>query len=397
MVKNIDYNKLIDLVKKYKEIVNSCANKRNKKFWLNQQPWYRENWRGIPTANFKKVPLIINPEKQMWSYILGINLTNYYSDPLEYLKQELKMGIYRFNNWNDNIYFDGSICVFFSGFMETSFFGPKLKFFKNRSPILNESSKSLLTDKKYLSKMKIPDFYKSGLMPLIHKYYEVIKGILGGELEVLFPNWTRGPFGIAMDLRGMENMLVDMVTDKVFVHNLMRYIVDSEKEWIKERKKFLKIDRYPLGQLLSDEIGAPMISPNLYEELILPYEVELSEFQGGIEYWHSCNNTTPFYKLIKQIPNLKMMHISPWSDDKKAVEVFKGEVALDRCLDPVRDLFCATKEEMKRRIIKIISDFGNIPRYFINLNALMKVHNLEYDLNKIKEFLDVYCKIVEKK
>jgi uroporphyrinogen-III decarboxylase len=306
------------------------------------------------------------------------------------------MYIYKFDNWNDNFYFDGNIYIWFSVVTEMSLFGTSIRFFKNREPWLE--GKPLLANKKDLDMMETPDFFKSGLMPLVHKYYEVIRNEVDGKLPVIFPNLARGPFCYAAHLRGLDNILMDMISDPDFVHKLMRYMVNSEKNWIKERAKFLKVDKYPSGKLFNDEVGAPMMSPQLYEEFILPYEIELSQFQGGILYWHSCGivepTTTPFYELIKKIPNLKMMHISPWANDKKAAMVFKDEIALDKCLNPEQDVFSASKEEMEKRIRQIIEDYGEVPKYAIRFDAIEKMHGLEYDLKKIKEFVDIYNNIM---
>ena len=35
------------------------------------------------------------------------------------------------------------------------------------------------------------------------------------------------------------------------------------------------------------------MSPQTYSEFFLPYERELSDFYGGIAYWHSCGDVTP--------------------------------------------------------------------------------------------------------
>ena len=185
---------------------------------------------------------------------------------------------------------------------------------------------------------------------------------------------------------------MDIITDGKFVHKLMRFIVDSEKYWIENRKKFLKLNNLPRGKLYNDEVGIPMISPYIYEEFVLPYEIELSDFQNGITYWHSCNNTTDFFKLIKRIPDLGMVHISPWVNDKVAAEVFKNEVALDKCLNPEHDVLNADVNIMEEKINKIIEDFGNEVKVTIRLDGIEKAYDINYDLRKIKEFVDLYNK-----
>ena len=44
---------------------------------------------------------------------------------------------------------------------------------------------------------------------------------------------------MAFHIRGMENLLEDMIDDPEFTHRLMRFITDSRKKWVAERAKFL--------------------------------------------------------------------------------------------------------------------------------------------------------------
>jgi len=150
----------------------------------------------------------------------------------------LKLRIYKFNNWKDNTYFED--CLYFAMFewiRDVNIFGQEMQFFEDRDPWIPSSAKPVLADKEKLNVMEIPDFYKSGFMPKIHEYYQLLKDKLNGDLDLIFPSWVRGPLCIAISIRGMENLLIDMVTDKDFVHRLMRFIVDTEKKWLEERAK----------------------------------------------------------------------------------------------------------------------------------------------------------------
>lgn len=390
-----DLNKLLE---EYCEIINSKKNINNRKFWEKCcQPWYGEHWRGIPKKDLKKAPIIINPEKALWAKIFNFNLKDYYNSPEEWLKQELKTRIYKFTNWRSNNYFDNNFYIWFASPTEISFFGAKVGFFKDRSPCII-GSKPILEDKKNLKKLKIPDFLKSGLMPKIHFFYKEIKDILDKSntgLNVIFPDWSRGPFGIAVLLRGMENILIDMIDDPKYIHDLMRFIVESQKEWLRNRKEFLGSSNHPLGIIADDDVGSPMISPRMYEEYILPYEIELSEFKGGFSYWHSCNDTRDFFKYIIKIPNLAMINVSPWSDDKKASEIIKDQTAIDRTLHPVDDVLESNEDKVYRKINKILGIFDNNVKYIINLNGIDSINRLESDLKKIKRFLEIYNGMTE--
>lgn len=368
------------------EILQSPRNLANKRFW-ESQTWPRDMWRGFPRLKpSQSIPFLVFPDNALWAKILKVDLREYYSDPEVHLKTQLKINIYHFNHWKDDTYYTKDLFIWFGVITELSFFGPKIIFFPNREGWIESPP---LLQKKDLESLKRPDFYKSGLMPKIHEFYEKMNGLVNGKLRVTFPMWVRGPFCIAAHLRGLDNIIMDMLEDPKFVHRLMRFIVDSEKEWAKERAKFL---HSPIEKtfFFNDEVGLPLITPEMYEEFILPYEIELSDFYDGILYWHSCGDTSNFVNLIKKIPGLKMFHVGPRTDVSKAAVAFGTDVSLDVDLDPFKDVLEAEEKKMKSRIKRIIDicTERDIP-FCIRADGFQPVHTLEEDLPRIKLWIDI--------
>jgi len=173
---------------------------------------------------------------------------------------------------------------------------------------------------------------------------------------------------------------MDMLEDPKFVHTLMRFITDSEKEWAKERSKFL---HSPIEKtfLFNDEVGLPLITPEMYEEFVLPYEIELANFYGGILYWHSCGDTSP---------GLRMFHVGPRTNVLRAAVAFGPDASLDVDLDPFRDVLEADEKKMKSKIKKIIDICTERDVSFcIRADGFQPVHTLKEDLCKIKLWIDL--------
>jgi len=375
------------LIDQMEEILESPRNLANKRFW-ESQIWPRDMWRGFPKLRPSQgIPFLVFPDNALWAKILKVDLREYYSNPEVHLKTQLKMNIYHFNHWEDNTYYTKDLSIWFGVITELSFFGPKIIFFPNREGWIK--SPPLLQKKESLECLKQPDFYKSGLMPKIHEFYERMNELVDGRLRVLFPMWVRGPFCIAAHLRGLDNIIMDMLEDPKFVHTLMRFITDSEKEWAKERSKFL---HSPIEKtfLFNDEVGLPLITPEMYEEFVLPYEIELANFYGGILYWHSCGDTSDFINLIKRIPGLRMFHVGPRTDVLRAAVAFGPDASLDVDLDPFRDVLEADEEKMKSKIKKIIDICTERDVSFcIRADGFQPVHTLKEDLPKIKLWIDL--------
>jgi uroporphyrinogen-III decarboxylase len=175
-----------------------------------------------------------------------------------------------------------------------------------------------------------------------------------------------------------------MINNPAFAHRLMRKITDFRKAWISERAAFLG-QQVEKGNLYNDEVNCPTLSPSQYEEFVLPYEQELSAFHGGILYWHSCGDTTALLPSIAKIPGIEMFHAGPWTNVATAAHTFNGEVPLEICLHPVRDVQKATRTHMENRLSGIAEACSSAP-YTVRADGLQVVTNVENDLKIIDEW-----------
>jgi len=380
-----------DLIERYLEIVNSPENQKNRRYWQEVYNWNRDKWRGIPEVK-KGIPFTIALNNSLWSQILNVDLRDYYNDPETFLETQLRMFIYHFNHFKDNTYFTNELFIWFGVITELTFFGARIKYYSDREPWLEGNTIKEYED---LDNLEIPDFYNSGLMPRIHKYYEVLQEYAdnaSGELNVMFPEWVRGPFCVAAHLRGLENILMDIILNPEFVHRLIRFIVDAHKIWNEDRDKFLGIKKNTL-KLYDDEVDAPTISPAMYKEFIFPYEKELSDYFGEVTYWHSCGKTDDFMEHIKQLNNLKMFHCGPWTSYRKAAEVFEHNTTLDICLDPQKDVIEADKDQMADKLRDIRNSLEGFD-FTVRADAFMPEKNLDFVLGKIHQWNEVALKFL---
>jgi uroporphyrinogen-III decarboxylase len=272
-------------------------------------------------------------------------------------------------------------------------FGVPLLFRSDREPWID--SPPLLEDKAVLDKLELPDFHTSGLMPQIHLFCNYAAEVLGNRIQVLFPTWARGPLATAMQLRGMQNLLVDMLEDPDFVHRLMHFVTAARKAWLKQRAEFLNQPIQP-GLLFNDEIGAPLLHPGLYREFVLPYELELAEFHGGIFYFHSCGDTTLFLDDIAAIPGLQLFHVGPNTNLARVVERINPDVALDICMQDVRDIY-ETTDEQKRTKLTRIAELCAGRRYYVRADGFDVLTTPEADLGKIRRWCEIATEIKERR
>ncbi|MEI6156775.1 MAG: uroporphyrinogen decarboxylase family protein, partial [Atribacterota bacterium] len=368
------------LDEKVDELLVSQQNKEIFQYWKIQEYTAKDHWRGIPrkSIDLDMVPFTVEPEIPLWSQIIGFDILEYYTNPVTYVENTLRMMIYRFENFLDFTCIEKIIPIWLGPPFESTLLGSKGVYVSGESPWLDREP--VIKEYEDLDRLQFPDFSKTGLMPMAHTMYSEISEMMEGKYTVVFPEWGRGPFGVAFHIRGFNNLLMDMLMNPSFVHKLMRFITDARMYWITEREKFLhrKIDK---GNLYNDEVNCPTLSPVQYEEFVLPYEQELCAFHGGIAYWHSCGDTTKLLDSIRKIPQIDMFHVGPWTDLAETRRVFGKDVALEKCLQPVEDVQMATEGEMQKKL-EIIREALDGTAYTVRADGLQLVSGtVEDDVN----------------
>jgi hypothetical protein len=379
-----DLKALMDGVR---EIVGSAENKGKEWLWAPETTDAKDHWRGTPRpyGEIHAAPFTVEPEFPLWAKTIGFDMVDFYTDPDCYLENTLKIAIYRHRHFKECTPAGKTIGIWLGATMESTLFGAQTIYRSDSSPWLDRVA--AIRDDKDLAACAMPDFYRSGLMPLAHRYYERIRELLDDDFSVTFPEWGRSPFGVAFHIRLIENLAMDMLDNPGFVHRLMRFITDARKQWWLDRAKFLGTPLEP-ANLYNDEVNCPTLSPALYEEFALPYEQELSEFHGGIGYWHSCGDTTKLLKLIHRIPNLGMFHVGPWTDLRRAVEVFGAHGhALEICLNPLEDVQMASTDEIRAKLRSIKEICGD-GAYTVRADGIQDLHGVDHEIAQIGLWID---------
>jgi len=391
-------NNLKDIINKYILLVESNDNRLRCDYWKADTVCSRDKFRRTPQKKLKRgIPVIADISPTIWADFFNFNMREFYTDPQIFLLNYLKLMIKHFELY-DYLTLDKEIpCLFFPGIaFEASLFGKEPVYDDIAEPWVGRDI--VLKEKKNLNKLHYPDFFKSGLMPLVHRFYQEINETLTGTgLNIDFPNMIRSPFGIAFQLRGFENLGIDLLDDPKWVHKLMLFLTESHKKWYEDKSKFLN-EPIPKGLLYNDEVDCNLISPNIYEEIIFPYEIELAKFHNGIAYWHSCGNITPILNLIRQIPNMEMIKISAWTDYNKAAQICK-DIPLEICISATDYVYLANKEKMASKINDIINIClkEGVEAFYIRTEPLHKFSsNVNQDLDKAQLWIEVAKNSIKK-
>ncbi len=307
--------------------------------------------------------------RTLFAKAFGFKTTDYYEKPEVCLESQLRWKLYNFHILRDDTPFDTRVGIDYATALEPSLFGIATIEGEGKEP---SYGKPVIIEPEDLDTLALPDFYNGGIMPRVHGMYKALCELVDNRLSVFFPGWARGPCSIATMLRGFNELFFDSVDDPDFVHRLMDYIVKSRIHFEEARCEFLGIapddisyrwkyvvyrENYS-GDMFEDEVDGNLFSADFNREFIIPYTKRLADYYGGIPYYHSCGNLTNFLEDIVTLPVTKMQHVSGWTSFDKAVKIVPKDVALQYSLNPLTDVFAATREHMERRFRELAEAVG---------------------------------------
>lgn len=180
---------------------------------------------------------------------------------------------------------------------------------------------------------------------------DLAKSIFDGILEVRLRGtwwWTLGMTWDFIKLRGLENLMMDVLMYPDWVQKLMDFLCKSLHKRLDflESNKLLSlntegtyvgsggfgwtsqlpaedynpesvrcIDMWGFGE--SQETTG--IAPEQFSEFILPYQKTILE-RFGLNCYGCCEPLDPRWEYVKTIPRLRRVSLSPWADIKKMRE-----------------------------------------------------------------------------
>ena len=200
----------------------------------------------------------------------------------------------------------------------------------------------------YMAKMRYPiieiDEERSNL------YMDLAKDTFDGILEIKRRHkWWHGFYTTLdyADMRGLEELFYDFYDYPDEVHRLMAFFRDGYMNMLDqlEQKNLLQVntgntyigtgglgftsqlpgpDKTPAtcadmwGNVASQEVSE--ITPEMFEEFCMPYEIPLME-RFGMSTYGCCEPVDRFWDSVKKVRNLRRVSVSAWANVKTMAEM----------------------------------------------------------------------------
>ena len=154
--------------------------------------------------------------------------------------------------------------------------------------------------------------------------------------------WTRGMTIVAIDLIGLEQLMLYMMDDPEGLHRLMQFLHDDHlafSQWL-EQENLLSLNNENdyigsgsvaysaelpqkdfAGQVRLKDLWCLLesqetvgVGPEMFAEFIHPYQKSLAR-HFGLTYYGCCEPIHSRWHVIRDLPQLRKLSISPWCDE----------------------------------------------------------------------------------
>ena len=169
----------------------------------------------------------------------------------------------------------------------------------------------------------------------------------GYQLHGLFGAWLHG---WATGLRGVTQLLMDLMERPEWVHRLMQFLRDGYLSALDQFEEQGVLALNNVGWLACDDLPQPDfdpervrlkdlwgrsesqefhgVSPAQYEEFLLQYQKPILE-RFGIVFYGCCEDLTPKIDRVLSIPNLRRFVCSAWTDLESVVDAVGDRYAIE--------------------------------------------------------------------
>lgn len=198
------------------------------------------------------------------------------------------------------------------------------------------------------------------------KIRDVANEIFGDILRVRIKGtwwWTLGMTWDFIKLRGLENLMTDMLLHPEWVHRLMEFLCQAahrKLDFLESRgllslntegtyvgsggfgwttqlpapgfddQKVRTIDMWGFAES-QETLG---VSPAMFNEFVFPYQKTILE-RFGLNCYGCCEPLDKRWEFVKSIPRLRRVSVSPWSDVEVMAELLKADFVMSLKPSPV--------------------------------------------------------------
>ena len=254
------------------------------------------------------------------------------------------------------------------------------------------------------------------------KKLELIQEAIGDIVPVIVdraPIWRMWHGEISTDLgqlRGLEQILWDMVDQPQWLHQLLAFMRDGILKTHAQAEKagdWRLCDHQNQAMTYSSDLPDPSLSknpavrkqlwyycasqeftlvgPEMWNEFMLQYQLPIMQ-QFGLAAYGCCENLTQKISLLRQIPNLRRIAVSPFADVQKCAEQIGRDYVMSYRPSPAEMVSRDFDEQKIRDMLR--RDFSILRGCYFDI-TLKDVETVQSDPNRIAKWVKIVREILD--
>jgi len=255
---------------------------------------------------------------------------------------------------------------------------------------------------------------RAGTLAEKEKRESVFNGILPVRIRGGF-YWTMGMTWSAIDFIGLEQLMLAMYDNPAGLHRLMAFLRDDHlafATWLEREGLYsLNNENDYIGSgsmgysrtvpqpdwhegtpvrmrdvwVLLESQETVCVGPELFEEFVFPYQLSLAERFGKV-YYGCCEPVNNRWHILKRIPNLARVSVSPWADQGFMAKAVGRDIVFSRKPNPTLISTERFDEKAIRADIRQTLDAARTCR----LEIIMKdVHTLNNEPERLSRWIRI--------
>jgi MtaA/CmuA family methyltransferase len=238
-------------------------------------------------------------------------------------------------------------------YRETADFGAEIEFPDDDLPLCRQP---LLGDRDEIDRLNAPEPSEGRRMTDRLDAIRAFRDQVGGQVPIM--GWVEGALAQAANLRGVMDLMKDLVRDPGWAEELLEICVELEITFAQAQIE-AGADIIGLGDAVSS-----LISPEMYRRFALPYEQRIFTAvheMGALGRLHICGNTTHILDGMVW-SGADIIDLDWMVDMRSAAERYGDKVSFCGNFDPVTVMLQGTPEQVYYAAQTCMRDGG--PRSF---------------------------------
>ena len=249
------------------------------------------------------------------------------------------------------------------------------------------------------------------------KNFDAAQDIFSGLLEVKkvsHPWWTTGLTWTAIEMIGLENLMIEMYDNPEGLHRLMAFLRDDMMNYMLSLQNegvlcsnnnnsligsggVGYVSDLPCGTHstlepvtlksiwgLCESQETVGVSPEMFAEFIWPYQKPLMAMLG-LTYYGCCEPVEDRFKYVSEMNNLRAISVSPWSNIEKCADLYQNNYVMYRKPNP--SLVCVNFEEelIRKDIVHNLAVARDLNLAFV----LKDTHTICHEPQRFKRWVNI--------